>query len=694
MVATKAFGMGIDKANIRHVIRNGVPESVVSWAQELGRAGRDGKPATATVIYRKSDIRHANAWIWNNLQNRERCKKILSDFSTSWQYVEAHLAGVCRRKLLLQLFGEDNKTADCNVTCCNVCATPKDKLQDFLPELKVLVDALDQVGMKGEVKVAEWIRASSISWTNAHNKKAFSYGNHRGYDLVQWRRFIRQCHVLGLIKYELKSMIKGNGHYSVMGVFYPLEKARCYIAENHPLLLPSVKSTVQESTSHRPHHSLDSAGSDSQKRKREGKGSNILPVARKLLQDQENWKQVSSKQDYHFLGSFSKLTEQQLYYIPDCNQLQQSSTSNPHFLWSDMQLSKGKLNKDRLIEVEIGNKKEKVFYHSAPCLGVKVCSEPGCSHVAPIRERRACVKHPNQKMVRTDECPVEFIYIYPQSYHDDHRRWIGGIVRNQKQPETNLHNHPLHPAFKMCNFVKDKIHAAVTSNPILTPTDVTHGKGIGFIPSAVDTASSHLGKVAREVVKAKESLGIRCKEWSPTEFEKEADKIDENDFSISDDTTENKQRYKKYGRPYLVSTGFENQTNYICTISPLMAKVATNAEFIQTDITYDENSDYRYLFNVVAFNDVTMEWMVVGRVRLDKQDSAAYRLAFTKFFETCKHHDSKFELNQTLVGIITDWSDAEINGLKEAVGKEVAENLLKGCKVAFMSAGCRSSCFT
>ena len=69
MVATKAFGMGINKHDIRHVIRNGVPESIVAWAQELGRAGRDGKLATATVMYRKSDIRHADAWIWNNLGN-------------------------------------------------------------------------------------------------------------------------------------------------------------------------------------------------------------------------------------------------------------------------------------------------------------------------------------------------------------------------------------------------------------------------------------------------------------------------------------------------------------------------------------------------------------------------------------------------------------------------------------------------
>ena len=111
---------------------------------------------------------------------------------------------------------------------------------------------------------------------------------------------MRQCHVLGLIKCELKLMIKGNGHYSVMGVFYPLEKARSYIAESKPL--PSVKFSVQESTSHIPRHSSDTAGTHPQKRKLEGKGSNILPVARKLLQDQENWKPVCSKHDYHFLS--------------------------------------------------------------------------------------------------------------------------------------------------------------------------------------------------------------------------------------------------------------------------------------------------------------------------------------------------------------------------------------------------------
>ena len=82
MVATKAFGMGIDKSDIRHVICNGVPESVTSWAQEFGRAGRDGLHSTATILYRRSDMRHADSWVWNHVNDQEKCCQILSDSQT------------------------------------------------------------------------------------------------------------------------------------------------------------------------------------------------------------------------------------------------------------------------------------------------------------------------------------------------------------------------------------------------------------------------------------------------------------------------------------------------------------------------------------------------------------------------------------------------------------------------------------
>jgi len=171
IVATMTLGIGIDKPDIRHVVRSGVPESILSWAQELGRAGRDGQQACVTILYRRSDISHANAWILNNLSNEERCRHILSNFSESWRFVNANLAGVCRRRLLLEMFGEESTSSTSTEDCCDVCMYKVRNYSDFKEELKVLIDAVDHLGGMGEVKVAEWIRGSKIAWTNAFNKK-------------------------------------------------------------------------------------------------------------------------------------------------------------------------------------------------------------------------------------------------------------------------------------------------------------------------------------------------------------------------------------------------------------------------------------------------------------------------------------------------------------------------------------------
>ena len=62
LVATRAFGLGIDKSNVRFVIRNGLPPSISAWAQELGRAGRDGQYAEAHIFYCDEDIHHVGFW--------------------------------------------------------------------------------------------------------------------------------------------------------------------------------------------------------------------------------------------------------------------------------------------------------------------------------------------------------------------------------------------------------------------------------------------------------------------------------------------------------------------------------------------------------------------------------------------------------------------------------------------------------
>ena len=159
IVATKAFGTGIDKANIHHVIRNSVLESMLSWAQELGRAGRDGHQACATILYSKSDISHANSRILNNLSiDQERCKWILSGFSDCWRYVNAHLSGKCRRRLLMDIFGEESNQSNASRDCCDVCMhknSNETEYTDHIEELKILLDVLKTIGCKGEVKLAE-----------------------------------------------------------------------------------------------------------------------------------------------------------------------------------------------------------------------------------------------------------------------------------------------------------------------------------------------------------------------------------------------------------------------------------------------------------------------------------------------------------------------------------------------------------
>ena len=72
---------------------------------------------------------------------------------------------------------------------------------------------------------------------------------------------------------------------------------------------------------------------------------------------------------------------------------------------------------------------------------------------------------------------------------------------------------------------------------------------------------------------------------------------------------------------------------------------------------------------------------MISRVRLTRQNAEAYALAFSKTFANCKNKHADFEIGKSLLGIVIDWCDAEINGLRKAVGREIAVKLLKGCSV-------------
>ena len=160
-------------------------------------------------------------------------------------------------------------------------------------------------------------------------------------------------------------------------------------------------------------------------KKRIGKGSNILTLVRTFLNESENWKEINGKQCYQFPGVFSSPTVQYLYYTPDTKSLHQSSETYTIILWTDIELSKGQLNKERLITMKICGKNENVFYHSTSCLGVKLCPQKDCKYIIPICDRRVCPEH-SKPLEKSFNCPVEFGYIRPKA-NTDNRRWIAGL---------------------------------------------------------------------------------------------------------------------------------------------------------------------------------------------------------------------------------------------------------------------------
>ena len=504
-----------------------------------------------------------------------------------------------------------------------------------------------------------------------------------------WRAFIRQAAAAGYIKRTIKTAKFGQstGVYASLSV---TDVGRETVSKGDNVMLPKNSEQITEASiaaSETCNSSLNVSVSSSQGTKtktREGKGCHLLPLVKHLMQSKENWKAIITKENYHFLGTFTTPCQNFLWYTEDVTQLPHFTPDDPDFLWNDVQFSKGSSTK-QLVKIDIGGTKdEKFWFRKSQCLGVKKCEQ--CEHVVSNSSiRNTCPDHPRAPLTKLSNCDVEFVYVCPENPLDN-RRWIGGLLRNHNfLAQKNLHSHGTISSHKIPQKIRIDVTSAIQSNPTLKTSEISCGQGLSYLPAAADLSAAHVGRLnalRKQTLKKVDTCSSAKGHLALLEMEKIADRIDEED-KLTEGSESVSEEYSKRCRPYMRNFAITSSLIYQVIMTPLMSSVLANAEYIEVDTTYNENTDLPFLLNVTAFDYKIMRWVAVARVRTNKEDSEFYATAFKAIFSQC-HEDFKgFNVAKNLRGIVLDWSDTERKGLELAVGKDTAEKLMIGCLVHY-----------